>query len=57
MQVRCMECKKKTTYICSQCVDEKAACLTNSTHSDPWICATKNGKLCYANHINGKHLL
>ena len=57
MQGRCMECKKKIPYFCSQFVDNKAACLTNSTHSDPWICATKNGKLCYANHTNGKHLL
>ena len=45
MQERCMQYKKKSTYLCSQYVDEKAARLTNSTHGDPWICATRNGKL------------
>ena len=57
MQGRCKVCKKKNTYLFSQCVNNKAACLTNSTHGDPWICATKHGKLCYTNHMNGKHLL
>ena len=56
MQGKCMEFKNKRTYLCSQYVDDKVACLTNSTHVDPWICATKNDKLCYANNMNGKHL-
>ena len=60
MQGRCMECGAKSTYLCSQCVDDKAADVPhtcNSTKGDPWICGTKNGKLCYATHMNRKHLL
>ena len=57
MQGRCMECGTKSTYFCSQCVDDKAASLTNSTPGDPWICGTKSGKLCYATHMNKKNLV
>ena len=57
MQGRCMEYKNKSIYLCSQCVDDKAASVTNSTHGDSWICATKYSKLCYANHMNVKYLL
>ena len=57
MQGRCMVCSLKTTYHCSQCVDDKAANLRNCPSRDPWICGTKNGKLCYATHMSKKHLV
>ena len=55
MQGRCTECKLKTTFLCSQCVDDKSTKMHNCHPGDPWICLTKNGKLCFSQHMNRKH--
>jgi hypothetical protein len=54
---QCMECGLKCTYLCSDCVDEKATNDGTRENGDrgAWCCHTKNGKLCYPNHIHKVH--
>jgi hypothetical protein len=53
-QGRCTQCSKKTTSCCSDCVDEMEIVGENRPKS-AWICTTKDGKLCYANHMHQCH--
>ena len=48
-QGRCMVCKLKTIYQCSQCSDNK-----NIAH-DGWCCHFKTGRSCYVEHCNKTH--
>lgn len=45
-QGQCKECQKKTTWHCSDC---------NETDNTVFLCATKNGKWCYLDHIAHAH--
>ncbi len=53
-QGRCTECSIKTTSCCSDCVDAMAS-MDESSPKAAWICTTKDGKLCYANHMRRSH--
>jgi hypothetical protein len=53
-QGRCTQCSQKTTSCCSDCVDAMEIVGENSPKS-AWICSTKYGKLCYANHMLASH--
>ena len=45
-QGRCKECQKKTTWQCSDC---------NDNEKTVYLCATKNGKRCFLDHIARNH--
>jgi hypothetical protein len=45
-QGRCKECQKKTTWQCSDC-DDNGKII--------YLCATKNGKRCFLNHLARNH--
>jgi hypothetical protein len=45
-QGRCKECQKKTTWQCSDCNDNEKVVF---------LCATKNGKRCFLDHIARNH--
>ncbi|KAI2508605.1 Transposase IS4 [Fragilaria crotonensis] len=45
-QGRCKECQKKTTWQCSDCDDDGKII---------YLCATKNGKRCFLNHLARNH--
>jgi hypothetical protein len=45
-QGRCKECQKKTTWQCSDC---------NDSDKTVFLCATKNGKRCFLDHIARNH--
>jgi hypothetical protein len=51
LQGRCMECGRKSTYLCSECVDDKIG------SREAWCCHTKNGKICYPTHVHKVHNL
>ena len=53
-QGRCTQCKKKTTSGCSDCIDAMELSEENRPKS-AWICTTKDGKLCFANHMHQCH--
>ena len=53
-QGRCTQCSKKTTSCCSDCVDAMEI-VDESSPKSAWICTTKDGKLCYANHMRACH--
>jgi hypothetical protein len=46
LQGRCLMCSKKSTHVCSLCKDNE-----QPGGKEPWLCYTKNGKLCFANHM------
>ena len=54
LQGRCRMCGKNTTYLCSGCVNG-LDCGGNEAQKDPWICHTRNGSMCFANHLSEKH--
>jgi hypothetical protein len=43
-------CSRKSTHVCSLCNDEG-----KPGGREPWICCTKNGKLCYSEHMATSH--
>ena len=48
-QGRCMICRQKTIYQCSQCKDE-------SVEKDVgWLCHTMHGKMCFVEHTSTSH--
>ena len=49
-QGRCIECGKKTTYLCSACMDNDDESKT------PWLCHTEKQPACFANHYKHTHL-
>jgi hypothetical protein len=50
----CTQCVKKTTSGCSDCVDAMES-LDENRPKSAWICTTKDGKLCFANHMRQYH--
>ena len=50
LQGRCMICQKKTTYLCSECID-----VDNECGKTPWLCHTKHGQECFACHYDFVH--
>ena len=44
LQGCCIECGKKTTYLCSACMDKDDESKT------PWLCHTEKQPACFANH-------
>ena len=50
LQGRCIECGKKTTYLCSACMDKDDESKT------PWLCHTEKRPACFANHYKHTHL-
>ena len=50
LQGRCIECGKKTTYLCSACMDKDDESKT------PWLCHTEKRPACFANHYTHTHL-
>jgi hypothetical protein len=48
-QGRCRECLKKTTYHCSVCQDDP------DIHDAGWICHSKNGNMCFPDHMKRVH--
>ena len=50
LQGRCIECGKKTTYLCSACID------MDDESKTPWLCHTEKQPACFANHYKHTHL-
>ena len=50
LQGRGIECGKKTTYLCSACMDKDDESKT------PWLCHTEKRPACFANHYKHTHL-
>ena len=50
LQDRCIECGKKTTYLCSACMDN------DDESKIPWLCHTEKQPACFDNHNNHTHL-
>ena len=50
LQGRSIECGKKTTYLCSACMDNEDESKT------PWLCHTEKWPACFANHYMHTHL-
>ena len=50
LQGRCIECGKKTSYLCSACMDKDDESKT------PWLCHTEKRPACFANHYKHTHL-
>ena len=50
LQGCCIECGKKTTYLCSACMDNDDESKT------PWLCHTEKRPACFANHYKHTHL-
>ena len=50
LQGCCIECGKKTTYLCSACMDNDDESKT------PWLCHTEKQPACFANHYKHTHL-
>ena len=50
LQGHCIECGKKTTYLCSACMDKDDESKT------PWLCHTEKRPACFANHYKNTHL-
>ena len=54
LQGRCVVCKAaKTTMLCSLCSDDNNI----SGAKEPWICNTKNGRMCFSEHVQAYHNL
>ena len=49
LQGCCIECGKKTTYLCSACMDNDDESKT------PWLCHTEKQPACFANHYKHTH--
>ena len=49
LQGHCKICDKKTTTVCSTCKEE------NPTGKDYWVCDTRGGRPCFAEHVAQKH--
>jgi hypothetical protein len=48
-QGKCRICGRKSTLICSECKD-------GDPHGpEPWLCATKKGRVCFPTHMALKH--
>ena len=50
LQGRCIECGKKTTYLCSACMD------IDDESETPWLCHTEKQPACFTNHNKHTHL-
>ena len=50
LQGCCIECGKKTTYLCSACMDKDDESKT------PWLCHTEKRPACFANHYKHTNL-
>ena len=50
LQGHCIECGKKTAYLCSACMDNDDESKT------PWLCHTEKQPACFANHYKHTHL-
>ena len=50
LQGHCIECGKKTTYLCYACMDKDDESKT------PWLCHTEKRPACFANHYKHTHL-
>ena len=50
LQGHCIECGKKTTYLCSACMDNDDESKTQ------WLCHTEERPACFANHYKHTHL-
>ena len=50
LQGRCIEFGKKTTYLCSACMDK------DNESKTPWLCHTEKRPACFANHYKHTHL-
>ena len=50
LQGRCIECGRKTTYLCSACMDN------DNESKTPWLCHTEKRPACFANHYKHTHL-
>ena len=50
LQGCCIECGKKTTYLCSACMDNDDESKTT------WLCHTEKQLACFANHYKHTHL-
>ena len=50
LQGHCIECGKKTTYLCSACMDNDDESKT------PWLCHTEKQPACFASHYKHTHL-
>ena len=50
LQGCCIECGKKTTYLCSACMDNDDESKT------PWLCHTEKRPACFPNHYKHTHL-
>ena len=50
LQGCCIECGKKTTYLCSACMDNDDESKTI------WLCHTEKRPACFANHYKHTHL-
>ena len=47
LQSKCRICRKKTTYICSQCADKTGCHIA--------ICHSKTNRTCFLQHLQKKH--
>ena len=50
LQGHCIKCGKKTTYLCSACMDNEDESKT------PWLCHTEKQPACFTNHYKHTHL-
>ena len=50
LQGHCIQCGKKTTYLCSACMDKDDESKT------PWLCHTEKRPACFASHYKHTHL-
>ena len=49
LQGDCKFCRKKTTLVCSDCVD------TNAVKNEVWVCHPKTNRYCFAQHVHSTH--
>ena len=48
LQGRCLECKRKSSSVCSFCRQQ-------NKDKEPWICHQKTGRLCFKKHCDSDH--
>ena len=53
LQGNCMVCKKKTTWTCSQCIDDDIDGRWES--KQPWLCSSSSGRVCFGTHLTEVH--
>ena len=53
-QGKCRECKRKTKYQCSECVDA-AEGRAGGGQPMPWFCHTDTSRMCFPTHISESH--